>query len=150
MSKKASETNASDELAYSRERLRALSTFRYALRRFLRFSEDAARETGITALQYQLLLHIGGADEGRLPTIGELAELLQAKPNGVVALVTRCEELGLVRRQPSRHDGRQVEVRLLAKGRQCLNKMVSDHQDELLMLADAVEAARQETTRPPR
>src|SRR6202011_2267846 len=34
---------------------RALARWRYALRRFLRFSETAARRTGISPNQYQLL-----------------------------------------------------------------------------------------------
>ena len=44
----------------------ALSEFRYQLRRFLRFSEDAAQAEGLTGLQYQLLLHIKGNPGARL------------------------------------------------------------------------------------
>jgi DNA-binding MarR family transcriptional regulator len=133
-----------------KEQLRALSEFRYGLRRFLRFSEDAARDAGITVLQYQLLLHIGGFPGREWATVGELAELLQAKPNGVVALVSRCEESGLVKRRPGRTDRRQVEVHLLAKGRKHLNELAFQHQEHLLALADAIEAARSETPGGPR
>ncbi len=128
--------------------LRALSAFRHSLRRFLRFSEDAAREAGITVLQYQLLLHIAGFDGREWATVGELAELLQSKPNGVVALVSRCEDLGLVRRKPGRQDRRQVEVHLLAKGRRYINGLAVQHQEPLLQLAEAIEAARRGTARP--
>ena len=135
----------STEILLPKEQLRALSEFRHSLRRFLRFSEDAARDAGITVLQYQVLLHIAGYPGREWAAIGELAELLQAKPNGVVALVSRCEELGLVQRKPGRQDRRQVEVHMLAKGRKHLNRLAFQHQEHLLMLADAIEAARSET-----
>lgn len=134
----------------SKNQLRALSAFRHNLRRFLRFSEDAAREAGITVLQYQLLLHIAGFEGREWATVGELAELLQSKPNGVVALVSRCEDLGLVRRKPGRQDRRQVEVHLLAKGRRHINALAVQHQEPLLILAEAIEAARRGTGKPMR
>ncbi|HWW73154.1 MAG TPA: helix-turn-helix domain-containing protein, partial [Duganella sp.] len=74
----------------------ALSEFRYQMRRFERFSEDAVQAQGITPLQYLLLLHIKGFPGRDWATVGELAERLQAKPHGVVALVSRCEAAGLV------------------------------------------------------
>lgn len=79
----------------------ALSDFRYHLRRFLRVSEDLIQSKGITPLQYQLLLHVKGFVGREWATVGELAERLQASPHGTVALVTRCEDAGLVERRPS-------------------------------------------------
>ncbi len=125
----------------AKPRLEALSDFRYQLRIFLRFSEDAAREEGITALQYQLLLHTHAFPGRKWATIGELAERLQAAPHGVVALVTRCEELGLVRRKVSTEDRRLVEVHLLPKGRRKLDILADQHLDKLQVLADAVRIA---------
>lgn len=58
-----------------KQRLESLSLFRYRLRRFLRFSEDAARGEGITALHYQLLLHAQGFPGRDWASIRELAEL---------------------------------------------------------------------------
>jgi DNA-binding MarR family transcriptional regulator len=129
--------------------LTALSEFRHGLRRFLRFSEDAAHEAGITTLQYQLLIHIAGMPGREWATVGELAELLQAKPNGVVALVSRCEEAGLVRRKPGRQDRRQVEIHLLAKGRNHLDKLAMLHLEQVQLLADAIEALRREMPAAP-
>jgi DNA-binding MarR family transcriptional regulator len=134
----------------SQDQFVALSAFRYRLRRFLRFSEDAARRAGLTVLQYQLLLHIAGCPGREWATVGELAELLQAKPNGVVALVSRCEELGFVRRRPGRQDRRQVEIHLLAKGRRYLAKLAAQHQEPLLLLAEALEHASGEIQPPVR
>jgi len=49
-------------------------------------------------------------------TIGEIAEKLQAKHHGVVALVDRCEKLDLVERRRVRRTAGQVEIHLRPKG----------------------------------
>ena len=130
-----------NEQSASKLRLEALSEFRFRLRSFLRFSEDAAREAGVTALQYQLLLHTQGFPGRLWATVSELAERLQAQPHGVVALVSRCEDAGLVRREPSKVDRRQVEVHLLPKWRKVLAKLAQRHLTELSELAEAVRLA---------
>lgn len=122
-----------------KKRYEALSDFRFSLRSFLRFSEDAARGEGITVLQYQLMLHTQGFDGREWATVSEIAERLQAQPHGVVALVSRCEEAGLVQRKPSQADRRQVEVHLLPLGRRKLAKLASLHADQLAGLAEAVQ-----------
>lgn len=114
-----------------------LSDFRYQLRCFLRASEDLCRAQGVTPLQYQLLLQIIGSPEREWATIGELAERLQAKHHGVVALVDRCEKLALVERQPGRSDRRQVEVHLLPKGMTLVETLAAQHQPELTLLVRA-------------
>ena len=127
--------------AAEKQRFEALSDFRFKLRCFLRFSEDAARDEGITVLQYQLMLHTQGFPDRQWATIGEIAERLQAQPHGVVALVSRCEEAGLVKRKASAVDRRQVEVHLLAAGRKKLARLAIQHADELSKLASAVRSA---------
>lgn len=112
-----------------------LSEFRYQMRRFERFSEQAAQGEGITPLQYLLLLHIKGYPQREWATVGELAERLQAQHHGVVALVSRCEALGLVERRPSTVDRRQVEVHLLEAGDALLAKLAQMHRAELKSLA---------------
>ena len=109
----------------------ALSDFRYQLRRFLRFSEDVVRQSGLTPLQYQLLLHIKGYPGRDWATVGELAERLQARHHGVVALVSRCETLGLVKRVSSTEDRRRVETHLTARGERCLASLAGLHKTEL-------------------
>ena len=108
-----------------------ISHFRYRLRRFLRISEKMCKDQGLTLLQYQLLLHVRGFPDRDWASIGELAERLQAQHNGVVALIDRCEKLGLVERSPGRDDRRVVEVRLLPKGEEILARIATRHQDEL-------------------
>jgi DNA-binding MarR family transcriptional regulator len=130
-----------NEQSASKLRLEALSEFRFRLRSFLRFSEDAARDAGITVLQYQVLLHTQGFPGREWASVGEIAERLQAQPHGVVALVSRCEEAGLVRRKPSTVDRRLVEVHLLPKGRKVLAQLAQQHALELSHLAEAARLA---------
>ena len=118
------------------------SEFRYRLRRFLHFGEDAARAAGVTAVQYHLLLHTQAFPDRDWASIGELAERLQTQQHGVVALVTRCEEAGLVRRRANQEDRRLVEVHLTAKGRRCVERLAALHHAELGALAEVLEAAR--------
>lgn len=111
--------------------LEAMSEFRYQLRQFLRFSEEITHAEGVTPLQYQLLLHVRGVPGRQWATVGELAERLQAAPNGTAALVSRCESAGLVVRKPDHVDRRQVQVHLTAKGERCLLKLAALHKSEM-------------------
>ncbi|HEV3429530.1 MAG TPA: MarR family winged helix-turn-helix transcriptional regulator [Paraburkholderia sp.] len=107
--------------------LEAMSAFRYDLRKFLRASEEIANAAGITTLQYQLLLHVCGFPDRKWATVGELAERLQAAPNGTAALVSRCESAGLVLRKPDPADRRQVQVHLTPKGESFLLELAAQH-----------------------
>ncbi|WP_435628189.1 MarR family winged helix-turn-helix transcriptional regulator [Candidatus Ferrigenium straubiae] len=113
-----------------------LSHFRYRLRCFLRLSEDLCQTHGVTSLQYQLLLHIKGFPGREWATIGELAERLQAKHHGVVALVDRCEKAELVKRVASKDDRRQVAIYLRPKGARLLDLLAALHQPELQLLRE--------------
>ncbi|SEJ74154.1 MarR family winged helix-turn-helix transcriptional regulator [Paraburkholderia diazotrophica] len=110
-----------------KEELEAMSAFRYELRKFLRMSEEISSAAGVTTLQYQLLLHVRGFEGRQWATVGELAERLQAAPNGTAALVSRCESAGLVTRKPDASDRRQVQVHLTRKGERCLLKLAAEH-----------------------
>ncbi|MHB1402683.1 MAG: MarR family winged helix-turn-helix transcriptional regulator [Thiobacillus sp.] len=118
----------------SKKDFETLSSFRYQLRRFLRFSEEAARLHGITHLQYQLLLHVRGFADREWATVSELAERLQAHHHGAVSLISRCEKLELVQRRVGRNDRREVEVHLTPKGSDVLNALAGQHRNELLRL----------------
>ncbi|MDI5987014.1 MarR family winged helix-turn-helix transcriptional regulator [Halomonas sp. M4R5S39] len=121
-----------------------LSQFRHRLRCFQRHSEDICREHGLTSLQYQLLLHLKGFEGREWATVGELAERLQAKHHGTVALVGRCEEAGLVERRPGREDRRRMEVHLLEKGGQLVERIAARHQPELGYLQQELHLPRGE------
>jgi DNA-binding MarR family transcriptional regulator len=126
----------------------AISEFRYQLRRFLRFSEEVVGREGITPLQYLLLLHIKGYPGKDWASVGELAERLQAHHHGVVALISRCEQLGLVKRKTSTEDRRRVETHLTPKGERCVGRLALLHRNELKSLRSTLTlAARQESRR---
>lgn len=111
-----------------------LSDFRYRMRCFERFSENAAQQQGVTPQQYLLMLHIKGYPGRDWATVGELAERLQTKHHGVVTLIDRCEAVGLVQRRPSTSDRRSVEVHLLPAGEAVLTQLAELHRAELLSL----------------
>jgi DNA-binding MarR family transcriptional regulator len=124
-------------LPLSKKDFETLADFRYQLSRFLRFSEEITRSHGVTPLQYLLLLNIKGFPGREWATAGELAERLQAKHHGIVALITRCEKMGIVGRNVSPEDRRRVEVRLLKKGESRLAQLAQLHRAELLSLQGA-------------
>ena len=126
----------------SKRHYEALSEFRYQLRRFLHFSETAAKGEGITPLQYLLLLHVRGFPGRDWATVGELAERLQMRHHGAVALLTRCEELDLVERRRSEEDRRRVEVHLKPKGEKHLQRLAALHEAELRSLQNTFRVAQ--------
>ena len=88
------------------------------------------------------MLQIKGFPGREWATVAELAERLQAKHNGVVALISRCEKAGLVVRKLSRSDLRLVEVQLTAKSEHCLEQLARLHRAQHLSLrADSATAA---------
>jgi DNA-binding MarR family transcriptional regulator len=123
--------NAMSEREMSKGDIETLARFRYQLRRFLRFSEEATHREGVTPLQYLLMLQIGGFPGRDWATVAELAERLQAKHHGVVSLVSRCEAAGWVRRVAGRDDRRCVEVHLTKAGKKRLDLLACLHRDEL-------------------
>lgn len=120
----------------SKQQYESLASFRYELRRYLRYSEEVTREHGVTPLQYQLLLQVKGFPGRDHATVSELAERMQAKHHGIVALITRCEQAGLVERATGSDDRRVVNVRLTRAGETCLERLVDLHRRELLALQD--------------
>ncbi len=113
------------------EMFRDLARFRYHLRIFLRFSEDAARECGVTPQQHQLLLGIAGHTARGWATVSELAEFLQERHNSVVGLIDRAVRRGLVRKENDTRDRRVVFVSLTPRGEAILGKLSKLHKQEI-------------------
>lgn len=111
--------------------LKTLADFRYELRRFLHFSENAAVEAGLHPRQHQLLLQVAGADESAEITIAYAAERLGIKHNSAVELVDRSEREGLLTRTADPRDGRRAILRITRKGRQILGCLSGEHAEEL-------------------
>ncbi|WP_050027468.1 MarR family transcriptional regulator [Verrucomicrobium sp. BvORR034] len=108
-----------------------LAAFRFSLRQFLRFSEEAAKSEGITPQQHQALLALKGFPGRECAKIGELAERLQVQHHSAVGLVDRLEADGMVTREPSAEDRRQVFIHLTPRGEELLEKLASVHREQL-------------------
>jgi DNA-binding MarR family transcriptional regulator len=112
-----------------------LAEFRYILRQFLIFSEDAAAQAGLTAQQHQALLAIRGTPGRRPVTTGELAERLGIRHHSAVGLIDRLVAKALVVRHSGLDDRRQVHVALTAAAEAILATLSAAHREELARLA---------------
>lgn len=108
-----------------------LAEFRYALRRFQRFSESAAAAIGLSPRQHQALLAVKGFPGRDEITIGELAERLQVRHHSAVGLVDRLVAQGYLRRISGAEDRRQVFLGLTEQGSALLERLSAAHRDEL-------------------
>jgi DNA-binding MarR family transcriptional regulator len=110
---------------------KAMAELRYQIRKFLRFSENAARQAGIEPQQHQLLLAIRGLPDGASPTIGVLAERMQLQHHSTVELVDRLVDRNFLCRLRSTTDRRQVLVKLTHDGEEFLQRLSLHHLEEL-------------------
>ncbi|MBC9902841.1 MULTISPECIES: helix-turn-helix domain-containing protein [Achromobacter] len=112
-----------------------LADFRYALRRFAAFSENAAAGLDLMPQQHQALLAIKGTRKNapgrRGLYVGEIAERLLIRPHTAAELVGRLARLDLVSREADPEDGRRVEVVLTAKAERMLEDLSASHLEEL-------------------
>ncbi len=109
----------------------ALAEFRYEVRRFLYFAEQAARAAGIEPQQYQALLAIRGLPAWARSTIGTLAERMQIRHHSAVELSGRLERAGWIERSRGDADRREVLLRLTRQGEKLLENLSQLHRREL-------------------
>jgi DNA-binding MarR family transcriptional regulator len=126
---------------------RAMAEFRYQIRRFLRFSEHAARESGLEPQQYQLMLAIKGLPDGDRPRIGDIAERLQIQHHSTVELVDRLSRRNLVRRRRSDADRREVFLELSPKGDRLLQELALHHRAEIREMGPELVSALKKVLR---
>ncbi len=115
----------------TRAHYETLAELRYALRQFLRFSENAAQAAGLTPQQHQALLAMKGFPGPNRITIGELAERLQILHHSAVGLVDRLVAERYVRRMTNRQDRRQVRLALTRRGEDILGRLSAVHSEQL-------------------
>jgi DNA-binding MarR family transcriptional regulator len=118
----------------SDEEFQLLAAFRYALRRFLSFSEEAARAAGVTPQQYQALLAVRGFPGRDRLTVSELTERLKLRHHSTVGLINRLVSLGLMVRLPGVSDRRQVYVALTPGGSELVERLTAVHRDQLRLI----------------
>jgi DNA-binding MarR family transcriptional regulator len=123
----------------------ALAEFRYQIRRFLRFSEQTARQAGLEPQHHQLMLAVKGADDAG-PRIAYLAERLQLQHHSAVELVDRLEQRGLIQKTRSDEDRREVHVKLTPRGERILKHLTLHHRKELQTAAPALVNALKKVT----
>jgi DNA-binding MarR family transcriptional regulator len=136
-------TDAKPQIDY-----RALAALRYEIRRFLNFSEQAARDAGIEPQQHQALLAIKGLPAGQTATVGVLAERLQIQHHSAVELVNRLAAKGLLRRLRGQNDRREVLLRLTSRGERLLKNLTLPHRAELRSTGPTLLRALKEAIEP--
>ncbi len=82
----------------------------------------AARADGLTLPQYNVLRILRGAGREGLPTL-EIAERTIERTPGITRMIDRLELKGLVERERSAHDRRQVLCRLSPAGRKLVSSL---------------------------
>jgi DNA-binding MarR family transcriptional regulator len=87
---------------------------------------ELEQSVGIPLVFFDVLIHVGGAPEGRL-TMSSLSTDVALTTGGVTRLVDRMVEAGLVARQNCPSDRRSVHVVLTPDGRAVLERAVASH-----------------------
>lgn len=129
------------------DQYKALAEIRYQIRRFLAFSETAARAAEVEPQQHQLLLILKTL-EGR-PTIRAVADRLKIQHHSAVELVKRSVERGLVERRTGA-DRREASLRITPAGHGVLRRLSVAHRKELAsaapILLEAIHALVEKET----
>ena len=117
---------------------RILANFRYSLRRFLHFSEEAATAVGLTPQQHQTLLFTKASQDGPGVNVGDLAEWLQIKSHSAAELAGRLESLQLLERHSDPQDRRRTLLSLTERGEALLQELTRAHRRELQRFKEPV------------
>jgi len=107
-------------------------------RRFLRYSEDAARAYGIEPHQQSASAgDQGTAAEPSLPS-ASWPTVCRFATHSAVELINRLSQLGAVTRQAAAQDKREVLIRLTTSGERLLHALSLEHQTELSITGPAL------------
>ena len=102
---------------------RQLAEFRYRIRLFLHFSEEAGRSCHIEPQQHLLLLAIKWLPEDTRPNVTALSHRLCLRHHSTVELVDRLVEQGAVVRRHTEQDHREVLIELTPHGEDLLHQL---------------------------
>jgi DNA-binding MarR family transcriptional regulator len=142
--------SGSSKRAISHEEYSRIAEFRFRIRQFLHFSEEAARAHGIEPQQHQLLLAIKGLPKGARPTIKAVSSRLCLRHHSTVELADRLVVRGAISRRHSDEDAREVLLELTPHGEQILRELHVLHWQELQksapLLTDSLSAIVNHTT----
>ena len=87
---------------------------------------ELEQSVGIPLVWFDVLIHIGGAEAGRL-TMSKLSAQVALTTGGVTRLVDRMVEAGLVARENCPSDRRSVHVVLTTAGESMLGRAIGAH-----------------------
>jgi DNA-binding MarR family transcriptional regulator len=93
-----------------------------------------AAEHDLSVIQTRLL----GVLRDRVPTMNELAQLLELDKSSVTGLIDRAERRGLVERAPSATDRRAVVVSLAEQGRALVAQVAARFESDVLAMLEAL------------
>jgi DNA-binding MarR family transcriptional regulator len=119
----------------------AMAEFRFQIRKFLHYSEQAVQGAGLERGQYQLMLAIKGMPDGLRPRIREIANRMHIQHHSAVELINRLEAGGYVRRDRTAEDRREVLLALTPKGERVLEELALHHHEELRRTGPGLVAA---------
>ncbi len=128
------------EMGLTKSDFEQLLELRTGLRRFLGWSDQQAKDAGLTPAKHQLLLAIKGHPDSAGPTISEIANYLVLRHHSVVGLVDRAESDGLVKRNPDPSNRSVVRVTLTSAGENKLDALTEAHLQEIRHLAPTMSA----------
>jgi DNA-binding MarR family transcriptional regulator len=134
----SSSTERTEHQAFRESDYQDQADFRYAIRRFLRFSEVQARDKGITPQQHLLLLTVRGHPSYPGVSIGEIAERMQVRHHSASLLVERTVKKGLLNREVDASDRRRALVSLTSAGQSMLDHITRANRKELGSLEDSL------------
>jgi DNA-binding MarR family transcriptional regulator len=109
----------------------ALAAFRYAMRKFLRFSKETLARAKLTPEQYEALLAIKSSAGPNGITVGELSERLQVKHHTAVSLIDKLAARKLVTKERATDDRRLVYIKLTGLGGSVLPRLAAIHRREI-------------------
>jgi MarR family transcriptional regulator, 2-MHQ and catechol-resistance regulon repressor len=88
--------------------------------------DELERNVGIPLVWFDVLIHVGGAPEGRM-TMTKLSDSVAITSGGITRLIDRMVEAGLVARQNCPNDRRSVHVVLTPEGHATLGRAITEH-----------------------
>lgn len=119
----------------SDEEYQRLLSFRTELRSFLRWSEDAASNAGLTPALHQLLLAVRGQRGEGPPSVGDVAEALHMRHHSAVELAQRAEAAGMLSRVKDPADQRRIRLVLTSEGQERLDALTAEHLPRIAQLS---------------
>jgi DNA-binding MarR family transcriptional regulator len=105
---------------------------------------DLQRATGLSAADYEVLVNLSEAADGRLRP-SELGAAIRWEKSRLSHQVSRMEQRGLVKRSACKTDARGAFVAITAAGRRAIEKAAPEHVEQVRrVFFDALDPAQRD------